>query len=195
MRIESCEPRPKFVSYVESCAFKPSNTKHSIITHMHDEKFPYLQMLATEVDFGFLTPAQIASIYVVARSRPDDWETICAQPDALNYTPRAALVEDVNAYFNAAGEPLHDELHEMHQMFETFLRLSDAETGRTKSAPTKASAATVAFLAFARAFDATQIGSAFREHAALIERKQQAPPSEEACALIMRSFSAPWPKK
>jgi len=194
-RTESSEPLSKFVAFVDANAFSPKNTKHSIVYHATGERFPYLQMLAASADFGFLTPPQIAALYVVARTRPDDWHIICAQRSAMNFSPRGDLVEDVNAYFKAAGAPLHDELYEMHQMFDEFLPHSDAllagAAGSSSSSmkiANRTKPATVAFLAFAGAFSPTLIGGMFREHGKLLDG-QQAAPNETMCALIMRSFT------
>lgn len=192
-RTESSEPLSKFVAFVDANAFSPKNTKHSIVYHATGERFPYLQMLAASADFGFLTPPQIAALYVVARTRPDDWHVICEQRSAMNFSPRGDLVEDVNAYFKAAGAPQHDELHEMHQMFDEFLPHSDAlladGTGsNSMKIANRTKPATVAFLAFSGAFCPTLIGGMFREHGKLLDG-QQAAPNETMCALIMRSFT------
>lgn len=193
-RVDSSEPRSRFVTYVEREAFKPKNTRRSVVYHSLGDKFPYLQMLAASADFEFLTPAQIAAIYVVARTRPDDWHTICARPNALNCALEPELVDTVNAYFRAVEEPQSDELHEMHQMFNTFMR-SPADpsvvvdsTGAAATQTATHSRSTVTFLAVASAFDSAHVAAEFREHAALLDSKKAAP-SDSVCAMVFRSFA------
>jgi len=120
-RNSSTEPTSAFVAYVERQAFRPRRTKRSLVYHTLGEAFPYLQTLASEVDFGFANAAQIAALYVSARTRAADWHLLAEESDALDFVPSEALVEHVNAYFSSAGAPLRDEMHEMHQMCVRFL--------------------------------------------------------------------------
>lgn len=185
----STEPISEFALVVEKRAFKDEkHTKNSIVYHTTGESFPYLQHFANEVDFGLLTPAQIAAIYVTARSGRRDWHIIAAQPDAANYTPSEYLVEQVNGYFEAAQEPQSSELHEMHQMFETFMRPSDRDKASFGKLQSGERIQTVAFFAAANLHDTSSIREAL-ESDKLVMPQARAVPDDKTCALIFRTFT------
>lgn len=188
-RVSSTEPTSQFVKYVEKNAFSEKNTKRSIVFHALGERFPYLQMLAVSCDFELLAPAQIAAIYVTARARRNDWHHICSAPDVANLAPREELVESVNAYFDAAGAPQSDELHEMHQMFVEFMEPDEREANdfAAMELPSDAPLSTVAFLAAVGGFDTSSIGASFRQHSTLMGQKS-VPATQTTCAFIFRAF-------
>lgn len=188
-RSVSSEPVSEFAISVEKRAFKEKYKQHSIVYHTTGEQFPYLQHLTNEVDFGLLTPAAIAAIYVAARSGRVDWHLIAAQSNAANYTPSEELVEKVNSYFTAAQAPLPSELHEIHQMFETFMRPSEqdkAAFGKLSSAGERLQ--TIAFFAANSLHDTSSIRESLKQNTTT-PSQSKTPPDDQTCALIFRTFN------
>lgn len=188
LREASTEPVSEFSIAVEKRAFKEKYKKNSIVYHATGEMFPYLQHLTNEVDFGLLTPAAIAAIYITARSGRHDWHVIAAQSDAANYCPSEELIERVNSYFEAAKEPLPAELHEMHQMFETFMRPNEHDRAAFEKLQTGERLQTVTFLAATSLYDTTSIRETLKNER-IAQSSSKTPPDDKTCALIFRTFN------
>lgn len=187
VRLSSTEPSSKFVNWVENQAGKPAYCKRSVIYHTLGDRFPYLQMFAASADFEFLKPSQIAGIYIVARARPEDWHLICAQPNSANYAPNEELVETVNGYFAGAGAPLADELHEMCQMFDTFMKPHARDVAQFQTLYAGERLQTVAFLASVSGFETKSISCEFRQHEKFIGQRRVSA-DRETCSLVFRTF-------
>lgn len=183
----STEPVSKFKLSVENTAFEERNTRRSILYKLHGEKFPYLQHMMKEIDFGMVSPALVAAIYITARTRTNDWHLICAQENAANYVVDEAIVENVNGYFKAAQEPLSDELHEMHNMFETFMQptLDDITAFKTQYAGKNFR--TMTFLSATSKFDLSPIADSFRQYETHINAKREVA-NESTWELVFRTF-------
>ena len=186
-RTFSTEPVSKFKTHVENTAFKEQKTRRSILYRLHGEKFPYLQSLMTAIDFGFATPAFAAAVYVTARTRKSDWQTICARDNAANVTIDTATVQRINDYFQKADEPQADELHEIHSMFETFMRPSTDDLEAFGKAYQGKKFCTMAFLSATSNFDRTAISDSFRQYESHMSAKREIA-NDSTWELIFRTF-------
>ena len=160
---DSTEPVSNFAKFVEKKAFA-SNNKTSVIYNTTGEQFPYLKNFENDIGFAFETPALLAAIYITARSNPTNWHLISAREDTANYAPSENVVEKVNAYFKVAGEPLSDELHEIHMMIETFLHPSDRDLSVSKRYFGNDNLNTLLFSAVSSKFDSSQIDQTLRKN-------------------------------
>lgn len=122
-RADGHEPTSKFAKAVETNAFRPEYRRRSLVAAIHQERFPFLAMFEAQIDFGLMTPAQIAAVYIAARTQRDTWHTSFAR---VACEPSAELVECVNGYFDAAAAPQHEELHEMRAYVDEFLPKNSA---------------------------------------------------------------------
>lgn len=160
----STEPVSSFAQFVEKKAFATKN-KTSVVYNTTGEQFPYLKNFENEIDFAFATPSLLAAIYITARSNPTEWHLISAKEDSANYIPTEYVVEKVNAYFKVAGEPLADELHEIHTMVETFLQPDEKNLCVGKSYFGGSDLRSIIFATISSQFEASKIDRTLRTNA------------------------------
>ena len=192
-RKEGWAERSQFAARVERDCTLPENTRHSLIYRTLGDKFPYLQMMAASVDCGFLTPPQIAAVYVVARSRPADWAQLCARSERFAITPTSKMASQVDAYFAAAGAPAHEELHEMHSMFTAFMSdgaaLKIAMKTSREDDHRALPAIYSAMMKLVNLIDASQFQQPFGVSARAPSKSTSVPDSELTCMVVLKAFT------
>ncbi len=182
----STEPVSSFAQFVEKKAFAKKN-KTSVVYNTTGEQFPYLKNFENEIDFAFATPSLLAAIYITARSNPSAWHIISAQEDSANYSPTEDVVEKVNAYFKAAGEPLADELHEIHTMVETFLQPDEKNLSFGKSYFCGADLRTSLFATISSQFEDSKIDRTLRTNTE-ISKSTKTSADAKTYEFIFRNF-------
>ena len=97
---------------------RASDTSTAPVYYMYRGCFPYLEHFARQAQFDFHRPDQIAAVYVMCRTHPDNWFDLCKESIEL----KLQCVARVNTFTRNAGTPSPLELTEISGLFQTFLR-------------------------------------------------------------------------